>query len=710
MTTPFLYVDFETRSPVDLKREGLKRYAKHHQTEALMMAWAIGDAPFQLWAQGQPIPWQVKAHVEAGGLVVAHNAQFELAIWNFVLAKRHGWPALRIEQTRCTMAACYAMALPGSLENAGAALGIDIRKDTEGRTLMLKMCKPWAVRDDDNTPLYHDTPEMRDRLGIYCIQDGEVEREIWKRVLPLSAREQQLWELDQQINLRGIPFDMAALKGALEIAAVEKERLNADMALVTEGAVRACSAVAALKEWASDYGVMPESLAKAELSELLSETTLPEQVEKALRLRQASSRFTSISKLQAILDRNWDGRVSYTFQYHAATTGRWAGRGIQPHNFTRDLPDDPAVVEEIMEALRTGNVPALRKYGEPSTVISKCLRGFMHAQSIKNLMGGDFSAIEGRGLAWLSGEEWVLQAYREIDDNPGVPDMYERAYAKTFGIRPEDVTKEQRQVGKVEELAFGYQGGVGAFVKMGKNAKLLVVKGPITPAHWKKAASLGDGWQVYTEGQANGFKEGWRAARPKTKSYWYALEEAAILAVKNPGQTYYAGARGREVTFRKRGSMLWCKLPSQRVLCYPYPEIRRDDDYQRDTLTFKSVPDSLVWATYAGQKERGEINTTYIVDDPTNNRQWCRISTYGGKLSENITQAVCRDILADAVRRVEKAGFPVVAHVHDEIIVEGDFDAEDRMAFEILMCTLPDWAPDFPMSAGCWLAPRYRKE
>jgi DNA polymerase len=173
---------------------------------------------------------------------------------------------------------------------------------------------------------------------------------------------------------------------------------------------------------------------------------------------------------------------------------------------------------------------------------------------------------------------------------------------------------------------------------------------------------------------------------------------------------YYAGHRGRDVVFRKMGSMLWCKLPSQRVLCYPYPEIRHDDVFHRDVLTIKSAPDALVWATYTGQKERGEPNTTYIVDDPSNTKQWSRISTYGGKLSENITQAICRDLLADAVIRVERAGFPVVAHVHDEIIVEGDFDAEDRMAFEILMCEVPEWAVDFPISAGCWLAPRYRKE
>jgi DNA polymerase len=701
VTKPVLYIDFETRSRVDLKTAGLKKYAKNSSTEVLMMCWAIGDEKFQLWTQGQPIPNKVAEHVVLGGTVVAHNAQFELALWNYQMTKQ-GWPPLRIEQMRCTMAACYAMGLPGALEDAGGALGLSVHKDAEGRALMLKMCKP----KPDGT--YYDNPEVRRRLGEYCIRDGEVEREIYKRLQQLAPQEQQLWALDQYINLRGIPFDMAALEGALLIADAEKERLNQEMAIVTGGQVTACSAVAALKEWAADYGVVQDSLAKAEITELLSGDPLPEPVEKALQLRLASSRFTSISKLKAIKDRQIDGRVSYTLQYHAATTGRWAGRGIQPHNFTRDLPE-PDEVEEIMEALRTCNASALRKYGEISTTISRSLRGFMHAAPGKKLMGGDFSAIEGRGLAWLSGEEWVLKAYREIDADPTLPDMYVRAYAKTFGIPTEKVTKVQRQVGKVEELAFGYQGGVGAFAKMASAGKILVVP-KRTPAAEQKAKRLG--FQLFTEAEVDQIKNDWRNARVMTKTYWFDLEQAAIRAAKYPGDTFEAGWKGRQVLFRKMGSFLWCKLPSNRVLCYPYPEVRTVERFgqSREILTFKGVPDAVVWAAYTGQKERGEPNTTYIVGDPRNTKQWCRISTYGGKLAENITQAVCRDILADAIRRVEKAGFKVVAHVHDEIIVEGDFDEEDRMAFEILMCDVPEWAKDFPISAGCWMAPRYRKE
>jgi DNA polymerase len=702
-----LYIDKETRSPVDLKKAGLMRYARSPLTEVLMMCWAFGDEDFVLWHQGQPLPPRVAHHVNCGGIVVAHNAQFELALWNYVMSQRHGWPRLRVEQVVCTMAACYSMSLPGALEDAGHALGIKVEKDTEGRALMLKMCKPRAF--DGETPIYHDTPEMRARLGSYCVVDGRVEREIFKRVLPLSDKEQRIWILDQYINLRGIPFDMASLEASLAVADQEKERLNDEMARVTNGEVKACSAVEALKDWAADFGVIKESIAKAELNELLGEENLPDEVEAALNLRLSAGRFTSISKLNAIKRREMEMRVHYALQYHAATTGRWAGRGIQPHNFTRDLPE-PHEVEDILKSLREGKVRWIDvAYGEPSIMISKCLRGFMHAIPGKSLLGGDFSSIEGRGLAWLAGEEWKLEAYREIDADPELPDMYERTYGVTFGINPTKVTKTQRQVGKVEDLAFGYAGGVGAFRTMSKAGNILVVK-TITPAVLKKAARLG--LQVFTEAQVNSFKDGWRAGNPKIKAYWYALERASIAAVRDPGVITSAGARGREVSFRKRGSFLWCKLPSGRTLCYPYPEIRVGNF--GEFLSFKGSPDAVTWSMYSAWlehgKDKGEENPTYIIEDPSNTRSWCRMSTYGGKLSENITQAICRDILADAMLRVEAQGFRVVVHVHDEIVCEGVFTEADRVRFEKLMCEVPVWAAGFPVSAGCWLNPRYIKE
>ncbi len=684
-----LFIDFETRSPVDLKKHGLARYAQDSETQALCLAWALGDTEIglfdSLWVStvGQGSP--VLQHVASGGIVVAHNAQFELAIWNEIMAKRFGWPALKPEQTRCTMAACYAMGLPGALENAAQALGLKRVKDIEGRNLMLKMCKPQP------NGAYYEPPGALARLGEYCRQDVAVEREIFKRVLPLSGQEQQLWALDQRINLRGIPFDMPSIDAAIKVADREKERLDKQMGEITGGAVRTCSAVAALKDWANDYGVIQESLSKIIVSDLLEdhdareETTFPASVRAALETRREAGRFTSISKLSAISNRMVGGRVAYTFQYHAAATGRWAGRGIQPHNFTRDLPI-PADVEDILRLIREGNIRWLDMlYGPPSIMISKCLRGFILAGADRAFLGGDFANVEGRGIAWLAGEEWKLAAFRECDADSELPDMYERAYAKSFGIDPRTVTKEQRQVGKVEELAFGYQGGVGAFHTMSKT--LGVEK---------------------SDAEAEKLKRAWRTAHPRIVAYWAALGRAAIAAVRDSGAVSTVGAPGRQIKFRKRGSFLWCRLPSGRNLCYPYPEIRIGDF--GEFLSYKSVPDQTVWSRFQKEKTEERPNTTYIVDEPGNTKDWCRIATYGGKLSENITQAICRDLLAEAITRVEAAGYKVVLHVHDEVIVEGKFVEADRLRFEKLITTVPIWAKDFPITAHCWLAKRYRKE
>jgi len=311
----------------------------------------------------------------------------------------------------------------------------------------------------------------------------------------------------------------------------------------------------------------------------------------------------------------------------------------------------------------------------------------------KKFCVSDLSNIEGRVLAWLAGEEWKLKAFRAQDADPKnkALDLYIIGYARSFGMAIAEVVADyeaggkMRQIGKVQELAFGYQGGVGAARKMAP----------------KDTREMSDA-------TLDEWKTSWRAAHPKIKQYWWDLQDAAINAVLEPGKITRAGAAGRQVMFRKRGSFLWCRLPSGRTLCYPYPAVHSNDFGQ--FLTFKSVPDATVWATFVGQKERGETNTTYVVDEPGNSRKWARISTYGGKLSENITQAICRDLLADAMLRVESQGFNVVLHVHDEIVAEGDFTEADRQRFQALMCQVPLWAAGFPIAAGCWLSERYVKE
>lgn len=689
MTTP-LFIDFETRSPLDLKKVGLYNYANHPETGIWCLAYAFGDGPVKVIYSPSDLPADAFMHTMSGQEVVAHNAPFELAIWNTICAPRYGWPKLNPAQMTCTMARCYAMSLPGTLENAAGALGLKITKDTDGRALMLRMCRPvnskQLAEGKDKAPIWI-TPEHQftfmgqkvtgewalKRLGDYCASDVDVERAIYERTLPLSAYEKKVWMMDYTINQRGVLFDPPAVEAALKIRDKVTEELNHKMDIVTEGAVTACSAVQALKEWAADYGVMPDSLAKAELGDLLEMDGLPGVVKEAFELRREAGRATSVAKLAKIRDlAKPSGRVPNMFQYHGAGTGRFAGRGVQPHNFTRDLPK-PAVVEEIMELISEVNAELIDiMYGPPLTQISKLLRGFITAGTNGTLIGGDYSNVEGRGIAWLAGEEWKIQAFRDSDADPDGPDVYEQSYAKTFGKDPNSITSEERQIGKVVELSMGYAGGVGAFQTM--------------------AGAYG---VTVSDDVADAAKIAWREAHPKIKQYWKHLQTAAIKAVQHPGMIHFAGAPGRLTKFKKAGSFLLALLPSGRCLCYPYPEIWHGK--YGPYLTYKSVPS-------ADDIKRGRLE-----DDPKNTRQWARMSTYGGKLAENITQAICRDLLVDAMLRLEEAGYPVVLHVHDEAVVEGKFKESDRIKVQEIMNTTPPWAVDFPLKSECWISKRYVK-
>jgi len=697
-----LFTDFETFSTLDLRKKGLWNYVISPGTGVLCLSYAFDDDPAgivyfdeDLYPDDMYALKKMFEHVKAGKTFIAHNASFELAIWNLLFHKRCKWPKLNPEQVICTMAECYAMNLPGSLENAAAALGLRLSKDTDGKALMLRMCKPInnskLISGEDNAPLwYHDSDsftfmgkkisgaEAVKRLGQYCAQDTEVERAIHRRTLPLSAHERKVWAMDYKINQRGVLFDPDAVKGALAIRDETTEYLNNEMNKLTDGHVAKCSSIAALKDWVADFGVIKDSLSKDVIVEIIEndETNierikLPEEVRRALELRREAGRATSVSKLATIgLQSDKKGRVHNMFQYHGAGTGRWAGRGVQPHNFTRDLPK-PEVVEEIIKYVKEGKASTIDMlYGPPLTTISKLLRGFITAGEGRSFIGGDYSNVEGRGLAWLAGEQWKLDAFEEYDNGTG-PDLYKLAYANTFHVDVNSITDEQRQVGKVEELALGYAGGVGAFRQMG-----------------------GDSLEL-TDEQIDGIKNGWRDAHLNIKAYWKELQKAAIAAVLHKGSTYEAGSPGRQVKFKTAGSFLWCLLPSGRALCYPYPQIRHGD--YGPYLTYKIAP------------SQDDFKKGRIIDDPTNTRQWARVSTYGGKLSENITQAICRDLLANAMLNLQDAGYLIVLHVHDESVEEGNFTEDDRIKVETIMNTVPRWAKDFPLKAKCWLNKRYIK-
>ena len=655
-----LHLDFETRSAADLKAVGLDNYARDPSTDIWCMAFAFDDEPVQLYhpQMSEEIFYDVINHVGDDttgqpGIVVAHNSAFECAIWNEVLAKRYNWPAIRPEQMRCTMAMAYAMGLPGSLDGAAAALGIEQRKDAKGSRVMMQLAKPRKV-DEDGSVTWWDDPTKLQILYDYCKQDVEVERALHKRLRELSEDEQQLWFLDQRINARGIKVDLPAIERATALVGSEKARLDQAMRDTTGNVVAGCTDVAQLTAWLRFKGVSTEGVAKAHVTDLLSRDDLPGECREALQLRQAAAK-SSTAKLDAMAGRAGpDGRMRGLFQYHGAATGRWAGRGPQPHNYPRPvLLHEQDEIEDVIAHLDSAAYLDMM-YGEPMQLMSDCLRSMLVADEGKEFICCDLSNIEGRVLAWLAGEDWKVQAFRDFDAGTGA-DIYLLAYARAFGCSTEEA-KPHRQIGKVMELALGYGGGVGAFQTMAR----------------------GYGVKV-TDDRAEELKQAWRRAHKKVVSFWYDLERAAIRAVQEGGMH-----RARGIAYKVSGSFLWCQLPSKRLLCYPYPQIG-EGTFGNEALTYMAVNGVT--------------------------RKWERCATYGGSLAENVTQAVARDILVAGIRNCEAAGYPVVMHVHDEIVAEVPLStAKSVDEMSSLMSNTPHWAAGLPVAAAGWQGRRYRKD
>jgi DNA polymerase len=667
--TTILHLDFETRSTLDLKEVGLYNYARHPTTDVWCMAWAFDDEEPVIWTpdggdmEARVWNWLYNARAHDGHNICAHNAHFEEEIYAEIMQKRYGWPAIDSETLwQCTMEMAYAMALPGKLENCAAALGIEQRKDLQGGRLMLQMAQPRT----DNPLTWWDDPDRLIRLYEYCRQDVKVEREIYKRLLPLSKEERQVSLMSHRINQRGIYVDQPSVKAAIEIVESTQRILASKLFTVTSGSVGYPSEVAILTKWVRSRGVDVDGIAKQDVVDLLANDRLPDDVRRALEIRQEFAK-TSAAKLYPMLGTaSADGRLRGMFQYHGASTGRWAGRKVQLHNLPR--PTMSAVqIEQAIGCLKNPDLQHVAcvfdlVYGPPMTVISNSLRSMLMAAPGHDLMAGDFSNIEGRIIAWLAGEEWKLNAFHAADMGTG-PDIYLLSASQMYHLPP-DQCKPYRQIGKVRELSMGFGGGVGAFQRM---APTLGVKIP--------------------DAEAEENKIGWRKDHPHIVAYWQALENAAIASVLSPGSTHSAGKNNRQVKFRTNGSFLWCQLPSGRVLCYPYPRI------EEVMAPWGELRDAL----------------TYMAEDSMTH-QWVRVSTYGGKLAENVTQAVARDCLVASMLLLDAAGAQIVMHVHDEIVIElPESNALKPKQLSNMMAAMPVWAAGLPVKVESWRGKRYRK-
>ncbi|WP_442777661.1 DNA polymerase [Acinetobacter baumannii] len=687
-----LWLDLETYCPVPIKN-GTHAYAE--QVEITVFAWALNDGTVHVEdVVSNPLSNELcKLLNDQSVKLIAHNSHFDRTVLRHALPKMGLDIQLPIERWEDTMVQALSHSLPGSLDALCEIFKIeqDKAKDKAGKQLIQLFCKPRPANQKLRRATSETHPLEWARFLDYAKNDILAMRELHKRIPKWNYRgaELALWHLDQKINDRGVCIDLDLVESAIEAVDKAQKGLAKRTIELTDGEVQAATQRdAMLKHILEAYGVSLPDMQKSTLERRINDDALPLAVRELLAIRlQAST--TSTAKYTALAKGvSSDGRLRGTLQFNGASrTGRWAGRLFQPQNLPRPtLKQD--VIDEGIETLKIGCADMF--YENVMELTSSAIRGCICAPEGKKLVVADLSNIEGRALAWLAGESWKIKAFYDFDAGKG-HDLYKLAYAKSFGVSPEDVDKEQRQVGKVQELALGYEGGVGAFLTFAAAYGLdlddmaaqafdridpSIMNEAIRAWEWhKKEKRTTFGLKKSTWLVCDSFKRSWRYAHPNISAWWNELRVAAINAINNPDKAFPC----RKVTFIKKGSWLYIKLPSGRFLCYP--GAKADDNR----------------ISYMG-------NNQYT-------RKWERLYTYGGKFAENITQAVARDVLGHNMPLIEQNGYEITLSIHDELITEvSDSDDYNSEKLSALMANNPAWALDLPLAAAGFDAYRYRKD
>lgn len=649
-----LSIDFETRSTVDLKKAGVYVYAAHPTTDIWCMAWAFDDEEPEIWTPDQPLPARIIAHIADGGEVRAWNAQFERLIWREIMVKRYGAPEIAMEQFVCSAAEAAAMALPRDLGRASHVLGVTQQKDAKGQRLMLQMARPRKIKDD-GTIVWWDIPEKKEPLFAYCKQDVRTEKALVKVLRRLTPTEREVYLLDQRTNDRGVQVDLDLVDAAMTLVDIGVTRANARLDDLTQGEVPAVTNHAKLLQWLNANETETGSVSKAAIAALRERDDLGVTVQEVLELRSQAGR-SSVAKLKSFRAATGaDGRARGLLLYHGASTGRWTGKLIQPQNFPRGEVDD---VESYVPLVLAGEYDAIDLLHPPIIVVLSMLRSMLTAAPGHELIAADFSAIEARVLAWLAGQNDLVELFARGED------VYKYAAAKLYGIPISEVKKfPHRQTGKFQILGCGY--GMGA--KKAVSAAKTVYGLDLTP---ELAKTIVDNY---------------RAENGEVVRFWYDTEAACIEAVQHPGRVVSFGAADRLRAVVSRG-YLYVVLPSGRPLLYAAPH-----------LAERQMP-------WGGTKEALHFKGV----DPFT-KQWGVLSAYGGLLVENIVQAVSRDLMAEAMLSLEHNGYLPVLSVHDEVVCEVPEGFGTVEEFEQLMSAVPTWATGCPVAAEGWRGFRYRK-
>jgi DNA polymerase len=650
MTT--LWLDLETYSETPITH-GTHKYAEN--AEVLLVAYAFDDEPVQvmdLTERGSL--GNVQMMIDTADKVVIHNSAFDRTVLH------HCGVQVPVEKIEDTMVMALAHGLPGSLGQLCDILGVDQdkAKDKAGKKLIHLFTKPRPKNVKLRRATRDTHPEEWAAFIEYARLDVDAMRVLYG-LLPnwnSHGSERALWLLDQKINDRGIAIDVELADAALRAFQRSTRSLAERTRVLTNGAVGSLTQRDKfIQHLEGNLAFSTPDLKKGTVNNLL-QGDLTAEVRELLEIRQQASA-TSPAKYKVLLKAtSADGRLRGTLQFCGASrTGRWGGRLFQPQNLPR-----PAIGnlrdEELQQAIDLG-IKAMKLDAEDllfdnvAELCSSAVRGALIASPGHKLVVSDLSNIEGRVLAWLAGEDWKVKAFADFDAGVG-HDLYKLAYARSFGIDAENVTKDQRQIGKVQELALGYQGGLGAFSSMA------ALYGVFLP-----------------EPEVDAIVKAWRKAHNATVKLWYDLERAVKAAIREPETRHMV----RDLGVGYKDNWLRIKLPSGRYLCYPNAGL---------------VEGSIV---YEGVNQY--------------TKKWETIETYGGKLVENVVQAVARDVLASGMMRADEAGYAVCLHVHDELITETP-DTDEYSVDELsrIMSTNPGWSLGLPLAAAGFETHRYKKD
>lgn len=692
---PPLFLDTETYSEIPIAH-GAHRYAE--KAEIMLVSYAFGEEGPRVWdvTADPEMPSELESALDnSDQLIVMHNGGgFDRIVM------RHAWgvdiPVCRIHDT---MVQALAHGLPGNLDKLGDLLHLseEDRKDKNGKRLINLFCSPRPKSMKLRRATRETHPKEWQEFINYALKDIIAMRAIYK-IIPhwnYQGNEKALWELDQLINDRGMRIDIDLAEKA--VATVERmhETMTYRTKEITGDEVGSTSQRDKLLEYIlKEHSITLPDLQSSTLERRANDTSLPPAVRELLAIRLQASK-ASTSKYKALLNMvSSDGVLRGTTQFCGASrTGRWAGRGFQIQNLpSKNLPSS----KEVEEGIRIIKEDAADLvYENPMQMISAAVRGCIIARPDKKLFISDLSNIEGRVAAWITGEDWKVRAFRDLDNGTGA-DLYRLAYAKSFRIDISEVDGgkdkgPQRQIGKVQELALQYEGGVGAFLtfslvynidldNLAKEAWHAIPKNILQEAlgawEWAVKTERTFGLVKETYMVCDALKRLWRNAHPAISSYWSQLEDAARKAINSPNTLIHA----RKVKFQRTNAWLRMILPSGRSVCYPTPKI---DD-------------------------KGKIS--YLGVNPYTH-QWQRISTYGGKFFENLCQAVARDVMANNMQAMEDSGYQILGTVHDEVITEAlsgkSFNAEE---LSTLLAQNPTWATDLPLAAGGFESYRYKKD